>query len=99
MQNKTNKLLLLLLGEEESVGPISAVHSHGYYAKKIAFFERAHNSIVSLCGMRCMLFGHRIDGRQLVLVGGRRKSEDIRSIVEILMDSIQMDFHHPSHRK
>ena len=99
MQNKTNKLLLLLLGEEESVGPTAGVHSHGYYAKKIAFFERAHNSIVSLCGMRCMLFGHRIDGRQLVLVGGRRKSEDIRSIVEILMDSIQMDFHHPSHRK
>ena len=43
-QSKTNKLMVLLLGEEESVGPISAVHSHGYYAKKIALYERAHNS-------------------------------------------------------
>ena len=33
-QNKTNKLMLLLLGEEEGVGPISAVHSHRYCAKK-----------------------------------------------------------------
>ena len=33
-QNKTNKLMFLLLGEEESVGPISAVHSHRYCAKK-----------------------------------------------------------------
>ena len=43
-QNKTNKLMFLLLGEEESVGPISAVHFHRYCAKKIAFFEREHNS-------------------------------------------------------
>ena len=43
-QIKTNKLMFLLLGEEESVGPISAVHSHRYCEKKIALFERAHNS-------------------------------------------------------
>ena len=43
-QNKTNKLMFLLLCEEENVGPISAVHSHRYYAKKIAFYERAHNT-------------------------------------------------------
>ena len=43
-QSKTKKLMLLLLGEEESVGPISAVHSHRHCAKKIAFYERAHNS-------------------------------------------------------
>ena len=43
-QSQTNKLIFLLLGEEESVGPISAVHSHRYCAIKIAFCERAHNS-------------------------------------------------------
>ena len=36
--------MFLLLGEEKSVGLISAVHSHRYSTKKIAFFERAHNS-------------------------------------------------------
>ena len=43
-QNKTNELMFLLLGEDESGGPISAVHSHRYCAKKIALFERTHNS-------------------------------------------------------
>ena len=43
-QNKTNKLMFLTLGDEESVGLISAVHSHRYYAKKIDLYERAHNS-------------------------------------------------------
>ena len=32
--------MFLLLGGEESVRPISAVHSFRYCAKKIAFFER-----------------------------------------------------------
>ena len=36
--------MILLVGEEERVGPISAVHSHRYCAKKIAFFECVHNS-------------------------------------------------------
>ena len=35
--------MFLLLGEERIVGPISVVHSHQYCAKKIVFFERAHN--------------------------------------------------------
>ena len=35
--------MFLLLDEDESVGPISAVHTHRYSAKKIAFFERAPN--------------------------------------------------------
>ena len=36
--------MFLTLGDEESVGLISAVHSHRYYAKKIDFYESAHNS-------------------------------------------------------
>ena len=36
-QNKTNKLMFLLLSEEEGVGPISAVRSHRYCAKKNRF--------------------------------------------------------------
>ena len=34
----------MLVGKEESVGPISAVLSHGYCTKKIAFFEHVYNS-------------------------------------------------------
>ena len=45
-QNKKNKLMFFLLGEEEIVGTISAVHFYRYCAKKIAFFERARNSHV-----------------------------------------------------
>ena len=47
--------MFLLLCEEDSVGLISAVHSHGYRAKKIAFFE--HNShltdIIYVCDSCC----------------------------------------------
>ena len=38
-ENKTNKLMFLQLAEEESVGPISAVHSHRYCAKKNRFLN------------------------------------------------------------
>ena len=39
------KLILLLVGEEESVGPISAVYSQRYYAKK--FLEHVHDSYLA----------------------------------------------------
>ena len=49
--------MFLLLCEEDSVGLISAVHSHGYRAKKIAFFEHVHNShltdIIYVCDSCC----------------------------------------------
>ena len=65
-QNKTNKLMFLLLREEESVGPISTVHSHRYCAKKIASFKRAHNSdlidifiIVIVAAMKLISEGYK----------------------------------------
>ena len=42
-QNKTKKVMFLLLGEEESVGPVSAFPTD-IVQNKIVFFERAHNS-------------------------------------------------------
>ena len=60
-QNKTNKLMLLPLGEDESVGPIFVVHSHRYCAKKIAFFERTHNSPLIDIFNHCDSCCHEVD--------------------------------------
>ena len=53
--------MILQLAEEESVGPISAVHSHRYCARKPALSEHAHNfhlmDILNHCGNCC----HEVD--------------------------------------
>ena len=47
--------MFLLLGDEGSVGPISAVHSHRYCAKKIALFERAQSIFYNCDGFATKL--------------------------------------------
>ena len=54
-------MIILLVDEEESVGPNSAVHSHRYYEKKIAFFEHVHNSHRTDIFCHCDSCCHKLD--------------------------------------
>ena len=67
--------MFLLLDEEESVGPISAVHSHRYCAKKIALFERAHNShLIDIFFIIAIVAAMKLICEGLKILGDRRSA-------------------------